>query len=187
MKFRYLTIPGQTDVDYRPVVGFEGYAVGSDGSVWSQHRIGRPYGLTSTWHQLHPGFVQGYPIVNLPLGPKRFATRRVPRLVLTAFVGPCPPGMECCHADGNPANNNLSNLRWDTRKGNCADKHRHGTAAQYDKRKLTDADAMQIRAWRMNGWSWLQLSQRFGVGKNSIRQIVAGRTYEPGLMRGRRS
>lgn len=36
------------------------------------------------------------------------------RLVLESFVGPCPKEMQCCHNDGNPANNFVGNLRWDT-------------------------------------------------------------------------
>jgi hypothetical protein len=54
-------------------------------------------------------------------------THRVHRLVLEAFVGPCPPGLMGCHGNGNPADNRLENLRWDTAKGNAADSIRHGT------------------------------------------------------------
>ena len=50
----------------------------------------------------------------------------VHRLVLTAFVGPCPEGMEACHADDDKSNNHLSNLRWDTRSANTYDKVRNG-------------------------------------------------------------
>lgn len=49
------------------------------------------------------------------------------RLVLLAFVGPPPPGTECCHGPGGPADNRLVNLRWDTRVENMADRVRHGT------------------------------------------------------------
>jgi hypothetical protein len=42
-------------------------------------------------------------------------------LVLTAFVGPCPSGLEGCHRDSNPANNRLDNLRWDTPANNKLD------------------------------------------------------------------
>jgi hypothetical protein len=48
------------------------------------------------------------------------------RLVLEAFVGPCPDGMEACHYDDDPDNNHLSNLRWDTRLANRADLVRNG-------------------------------------------------------------
>lgn len=50
----------------------------------------------------------------------------VPRLVLEAFVGPCPEGMECCHLDDNPKNNRVENLRWDTRSANRYDRVRNG-------------------------------------------------------------
>lgn len=51
----------------------------------------------------------------------------VHRLVLIAFVGPPPDGMEVCHNDGDPTNNVLSNLRWDTRTGNMRDAVDHRT------------------------------------------------------------
>jgi hypothetical protein len=54
-------------------------------------------------------------------------TSNIHQLVLIAFIGPCPPGMECCHNDGNPSNNHLDNLRWDTRSANNLDRIRHGT------------------------------------------------------------
>lgn len=49
----------------------------------------------------------------------------VHRVVLEAFVGPCPEGMETCHNNGNPADNHLENLRWDTHAANEADKRLH--------------------------------------------------------------
>jgi len=49
------------------------------------------------------------------------------RLVLIAFVGPCPPGMECRHLDGNPQNNRLENLKWGTKSENAQDSIKHGT------------------------------------------------------------
>lgn len=57
----------------------------------------------------------------------RAACRSVHRLVLEAFVGPRPAGMEACHGDGDPGNNRLSNLRWDTHESNMDDQRRHGT------------------------------------------------------------
>lgn len=48
------------------------------------------------------------------------------KLVLQSFVGDPPEGMECCHNNGDPSDNRLSNLRWDTRKGNVSDQIKHG-------------------------------------------------------------
>ncbi len=53
--------------------------------------------------------------------------RLVHRLILLAFVGECPDGLQACHYDGDKSNCRLSNLRYDTPKGNAADKVRHGT------------------------------------------------------------
>lgn len=54
-------------------------------------------------------------------------THLVHRLVMAAFVGSCPDGMEVCHNNGNPADNRLVNLRYDTRSNNTLDKVFHGT------------------------------------------------------------
>lgn len=51
----------------------------------------------------------------------------VHRLVMLAFVGPVPEGMEVCHNNGDPTDNRLTNLRYGTRSDNERDKVRHGT------------------------------------------------------------
>jgi hypothetical protein len=61
------------------------------------------------------------------LGNRVRSNQFVHRLVLAAFVGPCPEGMEVRHLDGNPANTRLANLRYGTHSENELDKVRHGT------------------------------------------------------------
>lgn len=46
------------------------------------------------------------------------STRLVHHLVLEAFVCPRPRNHEACHADDNPQNNRVSNLRWDSHAAN---------------------------------------------------------------------
>lgn len=48
------------------------------------------------------------------------------QLVLTSFVGPRPEGMECCHNNGDPGDNRVENLRWDTTMANRIDRRLHG-------------------------------------------------------------
>lgn len=120
-----------------PVVGYEGlYEVSDHGRVRGLHRI-VPYavhrekriqGRILKFSAKKSGHLNAY----LWKGNKQ-NTCRVHRLVLEAFVGPCPEGMECCHNDGNPANNMVGNLRWDTTVGNMLDKAGHGTNHQLNK------------------------------------------------------
>lgn len=50
----------------------------------------------------------------------------VHRLVLIAFVGPCPVGYEALHRNGNGLDNTLPNLHWGTRSENLYDQTRLG-------------------------------------------------------------
>lgn len=61
-------------------------------------------------------------------------TALVHRLVMEAFIGPCPDGMECCHNDGNSLNNWLVNLRWDTKQANAVDRVRDGATTALSSR-----------------------------------------------------
>lgn len=123
--------------EWRAVVGFEGsYEVSNHGRVRSLDRAipyqkidqysGRLIAVTKHMKGkvLRPGTMKsGHQFIVLGRG-NGFC---VHALVLTAFKGPCPEGMECCHGDGDPANNHIDNLRWDTRLANVHDMMRHGT------------------------------------------------------------
>lgn len=52
---------------------------------------------------------------------------QIHQLVMRAFVGPCPEGMETRHLDSNPRNNALANLAYGTRKENARDRVENGT------------------------------------------------------------
>lgn len=62
-------------------------------------------------------------------------TRLVHQLVLEAFVGPRPSGMEGCHRNDNPSDNALSNLRWDTPRENRLDVVRNGNHELANRRQ----------------------------------------------------
>lgn len=115
---------------WRPIPGWEGFYEVSDlGRVKSCARSvpGRPGVLIVKRERLLKPMTTriGHRTVALCRDNRR-TTRGVHRLVLLAFVGPAPDGTECCHNDGDPANNVLSNLRWDTHQSNMVDKVIHG-------------------------------------------------------------
>lgn len=68
----------------------------------------------------------GHIRVSLSRSGKKAARRFVHNIVLTAFVGSCPEGMQCRHLDGDPLNNRLSNLAWGTPRENSDDRIAHG-------------------------------------------------------------
>ena len=113
------------------VVGYEGlYEVSDQGRVRSLPRKawcgGDRYRLTSA-RVLRPGLVGTgpYPAVKLSRNGEA-PMRKVHRLVLEAFRGPCPPGMEACHGPRGRLCAALDNLRWDTKEENSRDKRRQG-------------------------------------------------------------
>lgn len=114
-----------------PIPGFEGhYEVSNRGRIRSvPHVIHREDGRCRRvgWElkALNPG-ADGRVCASL-LKEGKSLNVRVHRLVLLAFVGPPPPGMECCHNDGDASNNRLENLRWGTKSDNMHDRVRHGT------------------------------------------------------------
>lgn len=98
----------------------------------------------------------------------------VHRLVLLAFVGPCPLGYEGCHNDGKAWNNHISNLRWDTHKSNQADRRKHGTNTKH-LAILTPRQVIRIRTEReVQDRTWVS---RFGVSNGTIRNARVGFTF----------
>lgn len=112
-----------------PVVGFEGrYEVSDLGRVRSLDRKvlnnGTPVVIKGV--VLRPSADSKGRLQVRPMREGRGALTFVHRIVLEAFVGPCPEGMVCCHWDDDPTNNALANLRWDTQSENMRDQARNG-------------------------------------------------------------
>jgi len=111
----------------------------------------------------------------------RVEYRLVHRLVLAAFVGPCPAGMEGCHyPDRNPANNCLSNLRWDTRSSNQRDRAAHGTSNQGERQwtaRLTSTDIRAMFEMRRAGARQRQIAERFGVDSSHVSKTLNGKRW----------
>ena len=168
------------EIQYRPIEGFPGYRVRSDGVVESSWRRGGPNAcLTATWRPLKPTpQYRGHLAVCLVREGKKH-TRHVHRLVLEAFAGPCPEGQECCHNDGDPANNRLANLRWDTPKANSEDRWRHGTMrfGERANAKLREGDVLEIRRLKDEGVPMDHLAASFSVSRANIEAIVYLRSW----------
>jgi hypothetical protein len=123
-----------SSLEYRDLtpLGFPGYAVGSDGTVWTCKAKGgndRSPGKRGPWRPMKRHLMKGYYRVNLDRDGKTYS-RLVHRLVLEAFVGPRPAGMEARHfPDQAKTNCCLDNLSWDTHTENMRDKKRKGVGS----------------------------------------------------------
>ena len=95
---------------WKNIIGFPKYEIDTLGCVWSWYRL----------EYLKPRMSMGYNRLRLYKNGKGY-NKLVHRLVLEAFEGKCPDGMEACHNNGNKIDNRLENLRWDTRSNNIKD------------------------------------------------------------------
>lgn len=155
------------------VQGFPGYRVSPSGNVygclrgaWKPRRLFRERG-------------RGRKFVSLvrPEGSKRF---RLSRLILLAFCGPCPDGMECCHDNGDERDDRLDNLRWDTRLANCDDKQRHGTQPRGEKggnAKLREPEVAEIKRRLVAGDLQTTIAVDFEISRGVISTIARGMTW----------
>lgn len=172
-----LNTPGEV---WKAIPGFPGYEVSDQGRVRSYlKRQGREW--KGAWAHaetpqriMRPKISRGYLVVSLCKNGKR-PNFDVHRLVLLAFVGPCPLGMEACHGDGIRHHCSLDNLRWDTVSNNHHDKSKHGTmycGEKHDKSKLTNEQVIQIRKLSAQGYSCRQIAKLFPVTYGHVAKII---------------
>lgn len=103
------------DARWLPVPGFPSYEVSDLGEVRSPRKTLK--------HIVNPANEYHYVGLYSNGGAKQ---KRVHRLVLEAFVGPCPPGQVGCHRNDDKDDNRLSNLEWNTHKANSRQAKQNG-------------------------------------------------------------
>ncbi len=172
------SIPGE---QWLPVVGYEGiYSISNHGRVrndkgGARRQVGRI--LRQARKRT------GYRFVGLYRDGIGVA-HHVHRLVLEAFVGPCPTGCQARHfPDADKSNNNLSNLQWGTRLENAADKYIHGTALAAHSEthpcaKLTNDAVRAIRAELAAGGSDAVIARRHHMDPSAINNIKRRKTWK---------
>ena len=166
---------------WKPVPGYDGYDVSDRGRVRSYYAYnGKGHGwdvVDAPQRILSPSpDPQGYPGVSLCAdGDKR--RFRIASLVMLAFVGPRPDGLEVCHRDNNPGHNHIGNLRYDTHKGNyddMPDETRYARGSPL----LTDEQAVEIRRrYAAGGVTHDELGADHGVSATTICHLCRGMSY----------
>ena len=178
------------ELEWRDIASCSGYAVNSDGEVWSLERqitkrsgSGKEYVMTVSKKRLKPWRANAYLYCQLGAsGPKT----SVHRLVCFAFHGAPPKGFEVSHIDGNAENNRPENLEWVSHSGNEQQKKKHGTYARPivfgatgQKKRGTKPsrhpDADLILALRAGGASIQAVADHLGVSKSGAANIISNR------------
>ncbi len=172
--------------EWRPVVGYEGwYSVSCLGRV----RRDRASNMTDAGYIMKPSLKKhGYLQVILSKDSQQ-KTFRLHKLVMEAFVGPYPAGMEIHHKDYDRTNNTLTNLSYVTRLENARytvesgrynkdhGKHgKHRVGIDHWKAKVTEDDVRAIR--QLEGkLTHKEISRLYGVSQYTIFAIIRRKTW----------
>lgn len=163
---------------WKSAPGFPDYEVSNLGQV----RRATPGENTTVGHVLK-GYLDknGYHCILLQRTPAKPKHVKVHRLVVQAFIGPIPEGMQVNHCNGIKADNKDSNLEIITPSGNAyhafrvlgrkmhrirAKGENHGNAT------LKENDVRLIRKLYANGITQVVLAKRFHTKQNNISRIV---------------
>lgn len=172
-----------SDVErWLPMPDWPGYEVSDWGRVRSYWMPGgvrtesRKSGIRSKSRLLRCSLgKRGYLVVTIARDGQRHKARYVHSLVLEAFVGPCPPGMEACHGpDPTQTNNRLDNLRWDTRSKNLIDSV---TLNARVNMKLTAEDIPVIRERLAREDCVATIAHDYRVSKTTIFDVKSGKCW----------
>lgn len=104
------------------------------------------------------------------------------RIFLETFTGRCPGDKyQASHLDGNPSNNRIGNLVWETAGDNNRRKKVHGTQPCGEltfMAKISNADAMRAYNLVKSGISTAEVSRMFNVTRTAISKLCLGKSWK---------
>lgn len=156
------------------IPGYPGYQASDQGRIRSVDREVVYSNGRRRWYRgriRKPYYHNGYPYLHLTFNGGNVL---VPYLILLAFVGPRPEGLEICHGNDDPTDNRLSNLRYDTRRENCRDLVSNGGT---NTQKLRQEDVLNAISRRKAGEKVKDLAREYGVHFSSMSRALNGATF----------
>jgi len=156
-------------MNLRQIPSFPAYSVTDNGVVYKD---GSPIKIGKTHDR--------YPRVTLRKNGKSY-TRAVHTLVAEAFIGLRPKGFDVCHNDGSKDNNHISNLRYDTRRNNCADAIKHGTSnkgSRHGRAKLDEKETERLIKRYKSGERVNDLAAEYGMHRSTLYHALSKRTWK---------
>lgn len=137
-------------VEWRPVYGFSFYEISSDGQVRRCRQFPHNKQACTLGKVIKPragGYKRLYHRVGLtPDDMSRRVDRYIHRLMLESFVGPAPSkSHQASHLDGNPSNNTIDNLVWESPIENSRRKLGHGTSGRGSANPMAKLTEDQVK------------------------------------------
>lgn len=180
-------LPIVEGLEFRLLTKFPGYAVSSDGQLWSCRHCchwKRHLPFRDRW-RIKKGTVDkkaGYVHATLTID-GTYYNFNVHVLVAVGFHGAIPEGYEVSHfPDKTRSNNAISNLKIVTRLENMAHKHEQGTAqigVNNPNVKMTDSIVRQLRTLHLiEKVSIRELSRRTELDRATLSDAIHGRTWK---------
>jgi hypothetical protein len=122
---------------------------------------------------------RGYQSVSLPINGS-YRHCRIHTLVMVAFCGPRPSGLETAHLNGDPSDNRLSNLIYCTHRENESHKKLHGTnlGQRNSNAKLLGWQVAEIKYLASRAIPQGKIAELFGISHKDVSQILCGRTWK---------
>lgn len=101
---------------------------------------------------------------------------KVYTLVALTFIGERPEGYDVCHIDGDFSNNNLSNIKYDTKSQNRVDMYRYGS--KNVRGKLDIEEVLEIRRLYKTGkYYQYQIAEMFNIQQSTVGRIILKKTF----------
>jgi hypothetical protein len=172
------TDPAALPEGARLIPGFPDYCVTPEGAVYSRFARADYSQRPRHWKRLaaSPERGRGYVHVNLYRHGAKLRHFRIHVLVMLAFVGPCPEGLEIRHLDGNKSNNRLGNLAYGTPTENGEDTRKLGLARRGEAHyhaKIAAETVREIRRLYSEGRAVGDIAGLFRLRRGHVSRICS--------------
>lgn len=175
----------------KPIPGFPGYEIDTNGSVFSKrmtgyiqrYHAGPNDHMSNKWKKLSVNKVHtGYYHVKLSRG-GNYKTMKLHKLLALTFILNPDNKPLVCHKDDNKDNNNIENLYWGDSKENKHDSIRNGTSNFGEKSGMAKLNTFKVQRIRLlkkvtPKLTNKKLARMFGVCVTTIDFIVNKKTWK---------
>lgn len=166
------------DEMWAAIPGYDGYQVSDQGNIRSILKKGNHKSKKgSDWRLLKPQIRKDNRRTISIATKGVYRHHFIYKLIMLAFLGPCPDGMEIAHLNGNCSDDRFVNLKYCTHKENESHKHMHGTSPQGERNpnsKLLGWQIEEILFLSEKSISHAKIAALFDISYKDVSAIILG-------------